>query len=119
MYIKINLKDKMFFNQLYNDYQICFLNFVNIYVRDWDVVEDIIIEVLIYYWENRNILFEVFNIFVYIFIIIKNKSFNYFCYLQIWEEYFENIRKYIEWEFNVCIVFLDVCEFYEFLVKEM
>lgn len=41
MHIKTNPKDKMSFNQLYNDYQTRFLNFANTYVRDWDVAEDI------------------------------------------------------------------------------
>ena len=36
-----------------------------------------------------------------------------------WEEYSENIRKYIEWELNARIVSLDACEPYELLVKEM
>ena len=39
MHIKTNPKDKMSFNQLYNDYQTRFLNFANTYVRDWDVAE--------------------------------------------------------------------------------
>ena len=105
MHIKTNPKDKMSFNQLYNDYQTRFLNFANTYVRDWDVAEDITTEALIYYWENRNTLSEVSNIPAYI--------------LTIREEHSENIRKYIEWELNARIVSLDACEPYELLVKEM
>ena len=91
MHIKTNPKDKMSFNQLYNDY----------------------------YWENRNTLSEVSNIPAYILTIIKNKSLNYLRHLQIREEHSENIRKYIEWELNARIVSLDACEPYELLVKEM
>ncbi len=53
MHIKTNPKDKMSFNQLYNDYQTRFLNFANTYVRDWDVAEDITTEALIYYWVKQ------------------------------------------------------------------
>ena len=70
MHIKTNPKDKISFNQLYNDYQTRFLNFANTYVRDWDVAEDITTEALIYYWENRNTLSEVSNIPAYILTII-------------------------------------------------
>ena len=119
MHIKTNPKDKMSFNQLYNDYQTRFLNFANTYVRDWDVAEDITTEALIYYWENRNTLSEVSNIAAYRRTIIKNKSLNYLRHLQIREEHSENIRKYIEWELNARIVSLDACEPYELLVKEM
>lgn len=92
MHIKTNPKDKMSFNQLYNDYQTRFLNFANTYVRDWDVAEDITTEALIYYWENRNTLSEVSNIPAYILTIIKTKVLIIFVICR----YGKNILKILE-----------------------
>lgn len=92
MHIKTNPKDKISFNQLYNDYQTRFLNFANTYVRDWDVAEDITTEALIYYWENRNTLSEVSNIPAYILTIIKTKVLIIFVICR----YGKNILKILE-----------------------
>ena len=41
------------FNQLFTDYKGRFVHFANTYVGDSMVAEDIAIESLMYYWENR------------------------------------------------------------------
>ena len=110
MHIKTNPKDKMSFNQLYNDYQTRFLNFANTYVRDWDVAEDITTEALIYYWENRNTLSEVSNIPAYILTIIKNKCLNYLQHLQVREDVNEQLLNHAEWELNTRISTLEACD---------
>ena len=58
MHIKTNPKDKISFNQLYNDYQTRFLNFANTYVRDWDVAEDITTEAGILDTSDKVFLFS-------------------------------------------------------------
>ena len=66
MHIKTNPKDKISFNQLYNDYQTRFLNFANTYVRDWDVAEDITTEALII--GKTEILYLKYPIFLHIYL---------------------------------------------------
>ena len=46
------------FNQLYKEFQRRFVRFANTYVRDLTTAEDITIEAMMYYWENRQSLSE-------------------------------------------------------------
>lgn len=65
------------FNQLYADYKSRFVHFANTYVSDSMIAEDIAIESLMYYWENRRNLAPDSNIQAYILTTIKHKCLNY------------------------------------------
>ena len=51
--IKHYKEDITSFNQLYKEFQRRFVRFANTYVRDLTTAEDITIEAMMYYWENR------------------------------------------------------------------
>ena len=94
--IKHYKEDITSFNQLYKEFQRRFVRFANTYVRDLTTAEDITIEAMMYYWENRQSLSEDSNIPAYILTIIKNKCLNYLRHQQIHEEYSDKIKDY--WE---------------------
>lgn len=96
--IKHYKEDITSFNQLYKEFQRRFVRFANTYVRDLTTAEDITIEAMMYYWENRQSLSEDSNIPAYILTIIKNKCLNYLRHQQIHEEYSDKIKDYYEWE---------------------
>ena len=75
--IKHYKEDITSFNQLYKEFQRRFVRFANTYVRDLTTAEDITIEAMMYYWENRQSLSEDSNIPAYILTIIKNKCLNH------------------------------------------
>ena len=64
------------FNQLFTDYKGRFVHFANTYVGDSMVAEDIAIESLMYYWENRGKLASDSNVPAYILTVIKHKCLN-------------------------------------------
>lgn len=111
--------DIVSFNQLYEDCQKRFVRFAYTYVRDVTAAEDITVEALMYYWENRATLKEESNIPAYILTTIKSKCLNYLRHKQIHEEYSENIRSYNEWELNMRIANLQACEPYELFTTEI
>ena len=111
--IKHYKEDITSFNQLYKEFQRRFVRFANTYVRDLTTAEDITIEAMMYYWENRQSLSEDSNIPAYILTIIKNKCLNYLRHQQIHEEYSDKIKDYYEWELNTRIATLQACEPYE------
>lgn len=90
--IKHYKEDITSFNQLYKEFQRRFVRFANTYVRDLTTAEDITIEAMMYYWENRQSLSEDSNIPAYILTIIKNKCLNYLRHQQIHEEYSDKIK---------------------------
>ena len=110
--IKHYKEDITSFNQLYKEFQRRFVRFANTYVRDLTTAEDITIEAMMYYWENRQSLSEDSNIPAYILTIIKNKCLNYLRHQQIHEEYSDKIKDYYEWELNTRIATLQACEPY-------
>ena len=117
--IKHYKEDITSFNQLYKEFQRRFVRFANTYVRDLTTAEDITIEAMMYYWENRQSLSEDSNIPAYILTIIKNKCLNYLRHQQIHEEYSDKIKDYYEWELNTRIATLQACEPYELFISEI
>lgn len=98
------------FNKLYTEYYTRFVRFANSYVRDQAAAEDITVEAMMYYWENKHELSDFSNIPAYILTIIKNKCLNYLHHLQIHNEYSEKAKEFYEWELNSRISSLQACE---------
>ena len=69
-----NLSEIKEFNKLFSNYQGIFIRFANTYIQDEDTAEDIVIDSLIYYWENRNSLTSNSNIPAYIMEVVKKKA---------------------------------------------
>lgn len=101
--------DTYSFNQLYNDYKSRFVHFANTYVGDSMIAEDIAIESLMYYWENRRNLAPGSNIQAYILTTIKHKCLNYLQRLRTQEEIVEYLKNCDTWELNLRIATLEAC----------
>jgi len=105
-----NVADIDFFNQLFKDYEAKFIRFANSYVRDQTVAEDVTIESLMYYWENRKSLDANTNVPAYILTTIKHKCLNYLNRQQVREEVSEKLKDLAIWELNTQISSLQACE---------
>lgn len=112
-------EDLKTFNQLFADYQGRFIRFANSYVRDLAVAEDITVESLMYYWENRLTLPQNTNIPAYVLTTIKHKCINYLEHLRVREEYSEKMQAHAAWELNVRISTLEACDPEELFTKEI
>lgn len=97
------------FNQLFTDYKGRFVHFANTYVGDSMVAEDIAIESLMYYWENRGKLAPDSNVPAYILTVIKHKCLNYLQRLRTREEIVEYLKDCDTWELNLRIATLEAC----------
>ncbi len=119
MQIESHKDDIISFNQLYEEFQKRFVRFANTYLRDLTAAEDITIEAIMVYWENRHSLSKDSNVPAYILTIIKNKCLNYLRHQQIQDEYSDKIKDYYEWELNTRIATLQACEPYELFISEI
>ncbi|WP_373721207.1 RNA polymerase sigma-70 factor [Bacteroides heparinolyticus] len=119
MQIESHKNDIISFNHLYEEFQKRFVRFANTYLRDLTAAEDITIEAIMVYWENRHSLSKDSNVPAYILTIIKNKCLNYLRHQQIQDEYSDKIKDYYEWELNTRIATLQACEPYELFISEI
>lgn len=97
------------FNQLFTDYKSRFVHFANTYVSDSMIAEDIAIESLMYYWENRGKLAPESNVPAYILTVIKHKCLNYLQRLRTQEDIVEYLKNCDAWELNLRIATLEAC----------
>lgn len=111
--------DLRVFNQLFADYQGRFIRFANSYVRDLAVAEDITVESLMYYWENRHTLPQDTNIPAYVLTTIKHKCINHLEHLRVREEYSEKMQAHAAWALNTRISTLKACDPNELFTKEI
>lgn len=97
------------FNRLFTDYKSRFIHFANTYVGDSMLAEDIAIESLMYYWENRDKLASGSNVPAYILTTIKHKCLNHLQRLRTREEITEYLKDCDTWELNLRIATLEAC----------
>lgn len=97
------------FNLLFTTYKGRFVRFANSYVGDGMIAEDIAIESLMYYWENRGELTPDSNVPAYILTVIKHKCLNYLQRLRTREEIVEYLSNCDTWELNLRIATLKAC----------
>lgn len=107
------------FTQLFTDYRERFVRFAHSYVRNMPVAEDIVIDALVYYWENRAKLATDDNIPGYVLTAIKHKCLNYLQHLQVRKEYSEQAQEFVDWEYNLSISTLEAFDPYELFTKEI
>ena len=53
-----NISEIKEFNKLFSNYQGIFIRFAHTYIQDKETAEDIVVDSLVYYWENRHSLPE-------------------------------------------------------------
>lgn len=80
--------------------------------------EDIVMEAMTYYWENRTRLFGV-NPPAYIFTTIKNKCLNYLRDRQYYQAVSEQLQEHAAWKLAIQISTLEACNPEELFSKEM
>lgn len=107
------------FNYLFTNYKERFIRFARTYVDDTMVAEDIVVDSLMYYWENRNSLELNSNIPAYVLTVIKHKCLNYLQRLRTREEIVEHLRNCDIWELNLRIATLEVCNPEKLFSKEL
>lgn len=95
------------FNRLYHDYKQRFTHFAKTYVGDWIVAEDIVMDSLMYYWENRSSLKNDSNIPAYILTVIKNKCLNFLQRERTREEAQKYLSNWQDWELTIRIATLE------------
>ncbi len=95
------------FTQLFNDYRGRFIHFAYTYVGDEMVAEDIVLESLMNYWENRSNLDPDSNIPAYILAIIRNKCLNHLHRLRIRQHAEEYLYRMDNWELDLQISSLE------------
>lgn len=97
------------FTQLYKEYKYRFTHFAKTYVDDLIIAEDIVMDSLMYYWENQSSLKNDSNIPAYILTVIKNKCLNYLNRERTREEVERYIQNREDWELNLRIATLEAC----------
>ena len=71
------INDLASFNKFFTENQHRFIRFAWTYTRDEVVAEDIVMESLMAYWENRDHMTPEINPAAYVLTVVKNKCLNY------------------------------------------
>lgn len=98
------------FNKLFTDYQGIFIRFASTYIQDADTAEDIVVDSLVYYWENRNSLTSNSNIPAYIMEVVKHKSLNHLRNQRIREDIEQSLWTHMERVRKLKITTLEACD---------
>src|SRR5574344_1302039 len=85
-------KDTQLFNNLFTNYKERFIHFAQTYVDDEMLAEDITVESLMYYWENRKSLDAHTNILAYVLTVIKHKCLDHLRQIQVREDFAEYVK---------------------------
>ncbi|NCC10670.1 MAG: RNA polymerase sigma-70 factor [Bacteroidia bacterium] len=107
------------FNKLFSDYQGRFIRFASTYIDDEMAAEDIVMEAMMYCWENRMRLDFEGSLPSYLFTAIKNKCLNYIRDTNYRQAASEELQEHLEWKRSLQIATLEACNPEELLTKEM
>ena len=106
------------FNKLFADYHGLFVRFANTYLQDEAAAEDIAVEGIMYYWENRHSLSSDSNIPAYILEAIKHKCLNYLRHLRVREDVEQRIQEHQQRVNSLRIATLEACDPQEIFSSE-
>ena len=104
---------------LLESYKGRFISFANSYVQEFSVAEDFTMEAFMDYWEMREMLQPDSNVPAYILTLIKHKCLNHLKRKQLQEDVSQRLRTVAEWELNLQISSLVVCEPTELFTTEI
>ncbi|WFE86423.1 RNA polymerase sigma-70 factor [Parabacteroides chongii] len=104
-----NISEIKEFNKLFSNYRGIFIRFANTYIQDEDTAEDIVVDSLVYYWENRHSLASKSNIPAYIMEVVKHKSLNYLRNQRIREDIEQNLWAHMDRVRKLKITTLEAC----------
>ena len=102
-------RDIQTFNFLFTNYKRRFTHFARTYVDDEMTAEDIAVESLMYYWENREKLKEHTNIPAYVLTVVKHKCLDYLRHLRIQEDFADTLQSNEIRKQNLRIATLEAC----------
>lgn len=111
--------DITLFNSLFAEYQASFIRFALTYTDDRMAAEDIVMESMMYYWENRTRLNSDINPPAYILTSIKNKCLNYLRDNQRRQVISEQLQEHEQWRLSLQVATLEATNPSELLSKEM
>ncbi|MEG1748446.1 MAG: RNA polymerase sigma-70 factor [Tannerellaceae bacterium] len=97
------------FNSIFTNYKGRFVHFARTYVDDDMIAEDIVVEGLMYYWENRKKLDSHSNILAYILTVIKHKCLDHLRRMHIQEDFVEFTKNNETRKLNLRIATLEAC----------
>ena len=106
------------FNKLFAEYHGLFVRFANTYLQDEAAAEDIAVEGIMYYWENRHSLSSDSNIPAYILEAIKHKCLNYLRHLRVREDVEQRIQEHQQRVNSLRIATLEACDPQEIFSSE-
>ena len=106
------------FNKLFAEYHGLFVRFANTYLQDEAAAEDIAVEGIMYYWENRYSLSSNSNIPAYILEVIKHKCLNYLRHLRVREDVEQRIQEHQQRVNSLRIATLEACDPQEIFSSE-
>ncbi len=98
------------FNKLFAEYHGLFVHFANTYLQDEAAAEDIAVDGIVYYWENRHSLSPDSNVPAYIMETIKHKCLNYLRHLRVREDVEQHIQEHQQRVNNLKIATLEACD---------
>ena len=107
------------FNKLFAEYHGLFVRFANTYLQDEAAAEDIAVEGIMYYWENRHSLSSDSNIPAYILEAIKHKCLNYLRHLRVREDVEQRIQEHQQRVNSLRIATLEACDPQEIFSSEI
>lgn len=105
-----NISEIKEFNKLFSDYRGLFIRFAGTYIQDKDTAEDIVVDSLMYYWENRHALISNSNIPAYIMEVVKHKSLNHLRNQRIREDIEQSLWTHMERVRKLKITTLEACD---------
>lgn len=103
-------KEIQVFSDLFTSYKGRFAHFARTYVDDDMIAEDIAVESLMYYWENRKSLDDHSNILAYILTVVKHKCLDHLRRLRIQEDFVAYMQENETRKFNLRIATLEACD---------
>lgn len=107
------------FKELFSIYYKRYVNFAWSYIKNDMAAEDIVMESMIYYWENRENLSNQDNIPAFILCIVKNKCLNYLKHEKVKQFANEKISTQAKWDLTVRLNSLEMSNPDELLSKEL
>ena len=107
------------FCTFFSEYQRRFIAFACSYVHDEATAEDITMESIMYYWENRNRLPADTNVAAYVLTTLKHRCIDYLRECQVRQEASDKITRLHQWELECRISSLEEFEPYEIFTNEI
>lgn len=98
------------FNHLFTNYKGRFIHFAKTYVDDEMIAEDIAVESLMYYWENRKTLDDHSNILAYILKVVKHKCLDHLRKMQTREDFVNYLQNFETRKLHLRIATLEACD---------